>query len=419
MSKNISHLAGRDQNKDLLLHHLKETSDSPNLQSRQEKISSLTEEYFASEAQLTSAASFYDLTCGQNSGKKVFVCNGTSCLLGGQQHTLIEQLRQHTAENQIGEISCQGRCYNPGSFMYQGKTYSGLEQTDLEKLFNAGNKVGDGTIPAFNLAEKSLLIDSEEEGKSESDLELFYQRLTQYLDQPKKIIEEVSAALLRGRGGAGFPFFQKLLACAQANADEKFVIVNADEGDPGAYSDRYLLEKHPHLILFGCLAAGLAIGAKRAYLYIRGEYPESIQIIKNNVRDLRNLGRSSGQISQFINDFEFVIVEGQGAYICGEETALINSIEGQRPEVRIKPPYPVQHGLFNKPTLVSNVETLANIWWILSYGGKAYANIGTKASTGTKLISINHQFARPGVYEIDMGMPLSAFLKKWVAFVGK
>ena len=160
----------------------------------------------------------------------------------------------------------------------------------------------------------------------------------------------------------------------------------------------YLMEHQPHKVLFGMYLSGLAVGANTGILYIRGEYPNSIKIVGEAINELNE--------KNLIGDFKFKIIRGQGSYVCGEETALLNSIEGLRPEVRVRPPYPAQYGLFGKPTVLSNVETFANIHWILENSGNAFANIGTKQSTGTKLVCLDSFFNKPGMYEIEMGTDL-------------
>ena len=220
-------------------------------------------------------------------------------------------------------------------------------------------------------------------------------------------LTEIKAATLRGRGGAGFPMGIKLESCLRTESDKKFIVCNADEGDPGAYSDRYLLEKQPHLVLFGMMAAGFVVGADCGVLYIRGEYPEAIRIVREAISELEAAQWLGKNIRGTGFDFRFKVIEGAGAYICGEETALLSSIEGQRPEVRVRPPYPAQVGLFNKPTVVNNVETLANLHFILKNGGAAFTKIGTAKSSGTKLVCLDSLFKKPGLYEVAMGTPFS------------
>ena len=211
---------------------------------------------------------------------------------------------------------------------------------------------------------------------------------------------------MRGRGGAGFPIGLKLGFCKHEESDTKFIICNADEGDPGAYSDRYLLEEQPYKVLLGMMIAGYIIGAEWGVVYIRGEYPESVDIIKTHIHKLEEEGLHGANILGSGFNFKFKVIKAQGSYICGEETALINSIEGQRPEVRIRPPFPAQKGLFNKPTIVNNVETLAVLPYILENGGGTYAQRGTEKSKGTKLVCLDSQFVNPGLCEVEMGTPL-------------
>ncbi|NNE25257.1 MAG: formate dehydrogenase, partial [Saprospiraceae bacterium] len=187
----------------------------------------------------------------------------------------------------------------------------------------------------------------------------------------------------------------------------KFIICNADEGDPGAYSDRYLLEERPYAVLLGMMISAFIVGANHGVLYIRAEYPESVEKVREAIAKLQNMKLLGKNICGSGFDFEFRIIQAQGSYICGEETALINSIEGQRPEVRVRPPYPAQRGLFNKPTVVNNVETLAAVQYILKNGGDAWKNIGTDKSSGTKLVCLDSLFNNPGLYEVEMGTPLS------------
>lgn len=211
---------------------------------------------------------------------------------------------------------------------------------------------------------------------------------------------------MRGRGGAGFPMGLKLEFCRNVENETKFIICNADEGDPGAYSDRYLLEHQPHSVLFGMLISGYVTHAKYGILYIRAEYPEAVNIVQDAINVLKEKGLIGDNIKGSDFSFDFKIIQAQGSYICGEETALINSIEGQRPEVRVRPPFPAQKGLFNKPTTVNNVETLAALHYIIKNGGQAWKDIGTERSSGTKLVSLDSFFNNPGMYEVEMGTPM-------------
>jgi NADH-quinone oxidoreductase subunit F len=187
-------------------------------------------------------------------------------------------------------------------------------------------------------------------------------------------------------------------------------VCNADEGDPGAYSDRYLMEERPHSVLLGMILTGYIIGADWGVIYLRAEYPEAVEIVEREIEKLYQAGYCGDNILNSGFNFHFKLIKAQGAYICGEETALLNSIEGQRPEVRVRPPYPAHQGLFNKPTVVNNVETIACIPYILRDGGEFYASIGTERSKGTKLVCLDGHFVNPGMYEVDMGTPLKTVI---------
>ena len=224
--------------------------------------------------------------------------------------------------------------------------------------------------------------------------------------QPAAIAEEVIQSGLRGRGGAGFPLHFKWSSCRSAEGKVKYIVCNADEGDPGAYIDKYLMEKQPHSVLLGMMVAGWFAGAETGVLYIRAEYPDSVRIVDAAIADLYKAGLLGKDIQGSGFNFALKTIKGAGAYICGEETALLASIEGQRPEVRTRPPFPTIEGLFRKPTIVNNVETFANLRSILTMGGKAYATIGTPQSSGPKLLSLDSHFVNPGIYEVAMGTPL-------------
>jgi NADH-quinone oxidoreductase subunit F len=221
------------------------------------------------------------------------------------------------------------------------------------------------------------------------------------------LIASLKDSGLRGRGGAGFPTGMKWEFCQAQEASAKYVVCNADEGDPGAFSDRYLLEEQPLKVLFGMVICAYIIGSRQGFLYIRGEYPESITITNDSLEKLRELNLLGDNILGTGFDFDMNVVEGQGAYICGEETALIASIEGRRAEVDVRPPFPVVEGLYKKPTVVNNVESLAAVAAIFKLGSESYKNIGNGRSLGTKLVSLDGYFNNPGLYEVDLGTPVS------------
>ncbi len=228
---------------------------------------------------------------------------------------------------------------------------------------------------------------------------------------PKGVIAEVAAAKLLGRGGAAFPAASKMQAVADAPAAPHYLVCNADESEPGTFKDRVLMEGDPFALIEAMTIAGYAIGSERGYIYLRGEYPLAARRLENAIEKARARGLLGENVMQRGYRFEIDLRRGAGAYICGEETALFNSIEGKRGEPRNKPPFPAQAGLFAKPTLINNVETLANLLPVLRDGGAAYARIGTASSTGTRLFSLSGAIAQPGLYEVPHGMILRELIE--------
>ena len=216
---------------------------------------------------------------------------------------------------------------------------------------------------------------------------------------PEEIVSEVKASKLKGRGGAGFPCGVKWELARKAPGNEKYVICNADEGEAGTFKDRYILQNDPFSLIEAIAIASYAIGAKRAYIYLRAEYHYLLDVIKGAVDQAKAKG--------VLEDLVIEIREGAGAYVCGEESALMNSVEGRRGEARFRPPFPPTSGLFGKPTIINNVETLMNIPHIVAKGASWFVEMGTKESTGTKVFSVSGDVKRPGIYELIMGSRLS------------
>lgn len=400
MSFNLSELSGRKGLQDNLFEQIGRAARETGTVSVADT-ERLANEFLIGKANTYGTASFYDFTREENRGKKVYVCEGSACLCAGTQDALRDKLRTSFAENEIGSMYCLGRCHENSAFFLNGHNYSGAAISQLE----AGNQSlpENAHADAYAVACSGTAVLTAPTG----DVRSYYTLLEQVLKRPaEEWLAELKTSGLRGRGGAGFPTAIKFESCRNTPSDLRFVVCNADEGDPGAYSDRYLLEQRPHAVLLGMMLSGYIIGASWGVLYIRGEYPESIQICEAEIARLYDMGLLGENILGSGFSFHFKVIHAQGAYICGEETALLSSIEGQRPEVRVRPPYPAQVGLFNKPTVVNNVETLACIPWILQHGGAAYAAIGEGRSTGTKLVSLDSFFHRPGIYEVDMGTPL-------------
>jgi len=402
MSKNLRGLSSRKGLTESLFRGITEAA-SCNTGSRDQLVSGLSEKYLVGKSSVLSAGSFYDFLKSDHSGKKVFMCNGTACMTSGKQKKLKKALLCKFGGEEIGTVSCLGHCYSGNAFMINHNICCFDDLDTPGPLTIQSIKREEGFFVGTN-AENPVLI------PEIPDLAGYYGLLNEYSDDFRRALSEIELSGLRGRGGAGFPLHMKLRTSANTLSEEKFVICNADEGDPGAYSDKWLLEKRPHSILFGMIVTGLIIGANKGVIYIRGEYPESVKAINAAIKEFEkqklDLKDQSGK--EFI--FTFHLFEGAGAYICGEETSLINSIEGLRPEVRSRPPFPATYGLFGKPTILCNVETFANLWYILNAGGAKYSEAGTEKSKGTKLVSLDGTFHNPGIYEVKMGTPLSEVL---------
>ncbi|MDA7803487.1 NAD(P)H-dependent oxidoreductase subunit E [Crocinitomix sp.] len=404
MSKNLSELSGRKGLETNLFEELGIASRQTGTPSAKD-LERIAEEFLVGKSTTYGAATFYDFMKPENKNKKAYVCNGTACLCSGKQDAVTKSLEKHFATDEIGHMTCLGRCHENGAFHVNGKNYSAKSDEEIATIINEKVTSND-TYSAF--ASNTAVLTTPFVG-----FDTYYGLLKTILkEDPTKALEEIKTSNIRGRGGAGFPMGFKLESCRTIESDQKFIICNADEGDPGAYSDRYLLEKQPHSVLFGMMIAGYITGADYGILYIRAEYPDSSDIIQEAINQLKANDLLGEKILGSDFNFNFKIIRAQGAYICGEETALINSIEGQRPEVRTRPPYPTQQGLFNKPTVVNNVETLAAIHYILEKGGEHYKNIGTAKSSGTKLVCLDSFFNRPGIYEVEMGTPLSTVVNE-------
>jgi len=227
---------------------------------------------------------------------------------------------------------------------------------------------------------------------------------------PQNVLEEVQASGLRGRGGAGFPTGMKWSFLAKPEGVPRYLLCNADESEPGTFKDRYLMEKIPHLLVEGMITSSYALGCNQSYIYIRGEYMFVLEIVEKAIAEAYANGWLGKNILGSGYDLDLAIAPGGGAYICGEETALIESLEGKRGNPRIKPPFPAVKGLWGCPTVVNNVESIAAVVPIVNDGGAEYAKIGIGKSTGTKLISACGNLAKPGVYEIELGLSVEEFI---------
>jgi NADH-quinone oxidoreductase subunit F len=227
---------------------------------------------------------------------------------------------------------------------------------------------------------------------------------------PEEIVEEVKKSGVRGRGGAGFPMGMKWSFLAKPEGVPRYLVCNADESEPGTFKDHYLMKMNPHLLIEGMIISSFALGANTSFIYVRGELMYVIHILEKAIAEAKAAGYLGKNIMGSGYDLELVVQPGGGAYICGEETALLESLEGKRGNPRNKPPFPAVKGLYQCPTVVNNVESIATTPWIINNGGDAYAAVGIGRSTGTKLISASGHIKKPGVYEIEMGLPVEEFL---------
>ncbi len=397
MSKNISNLSGKVG----LKHNLFQKISDNVLQNHPKDNKEIANEYNLGVSTIYGAESFYEFLRPAHREKKAFVCNGSACMCSGTQDKLKETLREKLGKDKVGTMFCLGYCYENNAFHYNGENYAGKDIEKIDQIIK-GEKIQQDKFFSKSYATTSFLMDDKLLSISQVK-----EQLTKFLKTDKKeIIKSILDSNLTGRGGAGFPTGMKWDFCSREKVKKKYVICNADEGDSGAFSDRYLLEDQPLKVLFAMIICGYVIGGDEGVLYIRGEYPKSIEAINGCINELKKAGLLGENILGTGFSFDIYICIGQGAYICGEETALIASIEGRRAEVEVRPPFPVTEGLYKKPTVVNNVETLAAVTGILINGADKFAAIGNKKSAGTKLVCLDSFFKNPGVYEIDMGTPM-------------
>lgn len=416
MSKNITSLSGRDGKEldDALWDRLQQASDQQGGTPNAEVLTTIASEFLVGEAVAYGTSSFYDFLNQGNKGKKAYVCNGSTCLVAGTQDAVHHELRKHFQENEIGHMCCLGRCHENSAFHLGGLNYSGEAIKDLDAILGRSSappvqrSASAGGVHYVGSAMEQPILTAPMPA-----LETFYALWERVLKSDSaEILHEIKVATIRGRGGAGFPMGFKLEACRNAQDNtgngtpRKYIVCNADEGDPAAFSDRYLLEHRPHRVLLGMMIAGHCVGADTGVLYIRAEYPEAVESVKQAIAEIEARGWIGTNIKGSGFNYRFKVIKAAGAYVCGEETALLNSIEGKRGEVRTRPPYPAQQGLFNRPTVVNNVETLACVPWVVEHGGTAFAKLGSEKSNGSKLVSLDSAFNRPGLYEVECGTPL-------------
>jgi len=404
MSKNISKLSGRIGLKNNLFQKISERS----LTSTNDKgIKEIADQYNMGVSTIHGAESFYEFLRPEHRKKKAFVCNGSACMCAGTQGSLKKKLKEKLGEDKVGEMFCLGHCYENSSFHYNGENYAGNDIDKIDQIIK-GENITQQKFVSKSFASTSFLMDDKL-----LNLDQFKSLLEKFINFDKKeIVKSILNSNLSGRGGAGFPTGLKWDFCSKEKSEKKYVVCNADEGDSGAFSDRYLLEDQPLKVLFGMIICGYVIGSNEGVLYIRGEYPKSIEAINGSINELKSSKLLGENILGTNFSFDLNICIGQGAYICGEETALIASIEGRRAEVDVRPPFPVTEGLYKKPTVVNNVETLAAASGILIHGSDKFSSIGNKKSAGTKLVCFDSFFNNPGVYEVDMCTPMKKIINE-------
>lgn len=334
------------------------------------------------------------------------VCQGPVCCLRGSGDWL-KILQSKSPKS----MACAGRCDDPIPVLIGKDSFVAQADGTLS------NRPSPLPIPNPSGFEECLFakIRNPHRSKWSGYNSGKYQALEKVLKnfKPIDVIELIEASQLAGRGGAGFPTGMKWRAVSNASGNPKTIVCNADEGEPGCFKDRVILDYDPHAVIEGMILAAYATGATRGFIYLRYEYPRSFEILKNAIRESKSAGYLGESIGRKNFRFDIHLRRGAGAYICGEEGSLLNSLEGKHPFPRNRPPFPVTHGFCEKPTAVNNVETLAAIAPIISHGSDWYRSLGFGNHSGTKIISLSGDIQKPGNYEIPLGLPLSTLLYDW------
>ena len=357
---------------------------------------------------------FYSLFYNEPVGKRIIrVCTDQACALKGGDH-ILSHLCSHrglqpgqTTEDRsltIESSPCLGLCELAPAALVDDEAETNI---DLE------NGTYDLGRPK-SIVGGSIHLLTENCGHGTTSLAQYggYEGLTKALGMsPEIVVNEVKSSGLVGRGGAAFPTGVKWEGAARAQADQKYVVCNADESEPGTFKDRILMLDDPHRTIEGMTIAGYAIGASKGYFYVRGEYPYMLEAINTALQEARSANLLGENILGSGFSFDIEVRVGAGAYICGEETALFESIEGKRGFPRVKPPFPTTHGLFGKPTVINNVETMCNVSLVLRQGADGYRKIGTEKSPGPKLFCVSGDVVKPGLYEVPFGVTLRDLLE--------
>ncbi len=372
-------------------------------------------------AYLASVASFYDMLEMAPVGKHdVFVCTNISCSLRGADE-LLRCFQDATAgepDFNVRPFECLGACDIAPMASIDGDYVGPLTPAQVPTLLEdvrAGRAHADELrlalrpVAEAHAGERSILfagidepgLATREVYESRGGYEAMRRALAM---TPEAVLAEIEASAIRGRGGAGFQMGKKVSFLPQG-ALEKYLVCNADESEPGTFKDRELIAKSPHMLIEGIVIASHAAGAGRAFIYIRGEYVQPADVLEAAIAEACEAGYVGESILGSAHSLALVLHRGAGAYICGEETGLLDSLEGKRGNPRLKPPFPAIRGLYEGPTLINNVETLATVPAIIRMGGAQYASRGVETSTGTKLVSVSGHVRRPGNYEVELGTP--------------
>ena len=384
---------------------------------------------------------FEDKLSGKGGKRAVLICGGTGCIANGSDD-LVKEFERLIKENGLNarvtcnHVGCFGFCSQgpfvkifPEDTLYRKVTLKDVKRIVEEDLIG-GNIVEDllyvdpvthekvARQDDINFYKKQKRIslhgcslinpDFLEEALGYDGFKALKKVLTEM--KPEEVIAEVTKSGLRGRGGAGFPTGKKWSFAAAVKSDKKYIVCNGDEGDPGAFMDRSILEGNPFEVIEGMMIAGYAYGADEGYFYVRAEYPIAVERLKRAIADMKEVGLLGKNILGTGFNFDVHIREGAGAFVCGEETALLNSIEGKRGMPRPRPPFPAIKGLWGKPTCVNNVETLAQVPYIIRVGAEEYAKVGTQGSKGTKVFALGGKINNVGLVEVPMGTTLRTLI---------
>ena len=351
-------------------------------------------------AHVNGAARFFADFAPSGPGRRVRVCSGTACFAAtGDRHLgAVGSIEGVVAV----PVYCLGYCYASPAVLDGEEARTG---DTLPAQIEGRLSPHDPPIPYASEVDEPIVL-GRLVGSGPPAWSVWRQVLA--ADDRGRVAAEVAAAGIRGRGGAGFPVAQKWAAAADHPSDgPRYVVCNGDEGDPGSYADRLLMERDPHGVLEGLALAGLATGAERGFVYVRSEYPRAREALRAAVEEARGAGDLGASVHGSGAAFDVEVFEGAGSYVAGEETALLHSMEGLRGAAAVRPPFPAEEGLYGRPTVINNVETLAAVPWIVARGGAAYAARGSYGNAGTKLVCLNATFSRPGAYEVELGTSLA------------